>query len=1810
MGDIFDQVAKGSPPPAEDIFQQVQFQNRTQAYAGQMAEMFTRIEELQHDSEARQQYVRKYWREQGQALAKSDVKFMGEPDLASIHLLRTTPKEVMDKVQERRVIEWQKVAKNRAVGEFFKKRQQMANALWNQVHLRDPEISDQDAYKHMHQRLADYGYQPPGAGALPPLVMREGQWENEYVQGWTEFRSGVRGVAKGMYKLIHTAPKLHVMAGEAVHDWMHQDVMGAEVHGTNTYRDARHRMAIDRRYFDQYVDRGIGEIPYLPPGFDIFEIIGEQIPQFTMMAGAGQAVAAGLISKFVGRTATAASMFALETTDAYDQYMHYAVEKNGMDPRVASQIAAGGAVLYGVVAGVLETFGPFELMARQTPKTFRRVARMGIFSLAEGGTELLQALAQFKGAELLGLKELDWGQVKKALNEGVAGMIFGGLAGAGRISGQNEGQGRTAKPPQLAGPGMNIDPGDMGPAVDIPETVQRAIEEAPSAEEVDLTPEAALPTLSPEQVVDQMIEMTPEAERTDVTRVAFEANLDTLRHGQESFVEVEVPLKALEIMGVTIEEAGPKAQEYLDLDTVPPPIVAGSMEGMAQLSVVDGVHRVYAAQLRGDTTIRALIPQTDAATITAPAVIPEADIERRAGEPTVLSTAEFIEQQRVARQEWGETPEQIDEALRQDAQRMLDRAEEFGGTVEEIATRKQRAQEVIDELGRPTTEAPSVVTREGEADVETKLVKKSISLVQKKLGREGSKITDSKSLAEVGMAIAEIVGLDPEIDITWQFKTDPELVGVAGLHQKLRDGTHKITIRSGTEYKKGAIITPAIAKRKTQAGVKAGQVTPSKTNIYRIVVHELGHIAKPPIRGEAPISPRKLHHDEFVKWVEEGVRKLIGTTYVEAPAVDPLVSPYNVPMAEDAKSVPGQPEGEAPQTLGSVIKTLFADEGGYLDTAALGNAVAGGINAGTEDIGSTWRGFKALTDESAPMRRTDAGLRIMEVMDAAQSKAQAKIGEHNSKFLGAYDQLTTDEKRWLETFRDDGWTNWATLREHPDRLDAATVPQAAITLSQVSAGQQTDSAQGAINARLPQTRTEIVIGPQRGKTYKRVVGIFKPAKGGRYYRIMTPEGRSAIDNQAGPVFDALLAHHEAYPERNPDLPITAEELKKVLHGVQQSGKTKQTGSLEHTRVFKELPQAVNVKGKWVPIMECRPVNHFMASNESQWRRIAFWDVVQDRLLGPGRYQFGEYNEETGEYELSHPDNKELTDVDGLVDRLRTVLVKEEATRKHGRPEGIKRTFKRVLDNYFRQFQGGVMEEVFMGGDHHNRIVQGIGIVDRNQMSSILSFSGLWDLLQSTVSTHIVGVQNLLEAHAKVLLDPKKYAAEYQAIGAVMLRHHDYMLRKTRRELTGGVLERGVPQVLMTGAEISEKWAQTVTATAYDIWSERINGNLKDRQARELRIDLRLTDAEILEVAQGKMSDATKAKIIQNGVKTTNFLAEDPMHRGVLQNNGLLRRMVPFTSVVSGSWRAADRIVAHIKEDVGRIKRGDKEATKDLIKNLGGMLTFIVGCYGRGFVQNMLRRLITGRPLLRPEEEDDWAGTLLESLGEGAIFGPYWRLFEAAKYSGGDPSRMAVNMLPRVAIWLETLSALGGWGKYEGTAWGKRMARRGYEISPAARSVRGWHDRLVHPGRVEYQEVRSRVRLFLEEEGEVPKRGYGPTNRYYYAVFEAVRDQNDVALEKAIAGYKEWAKTEGRTSEEARTALRSALHARRPMNLREERIKKFLAGLTEAQRTMAEQQQREYMTWIDRATGQPGRRKRKIKKKRQKKQRGGDWYGTD
>lgn len=147
-------------------------------------------------------------------------------------------------------------------------------------------------------------------------------------------------------------------------------------------------------------------------------------------------------------------------------------------------------------------------------------------------------------------------------------------------------------------------------------------------------------------------------------------------------------------------------------------------------------------------------------------------------------------------------------------------------------------------------------------DIETQIVK---GVVEK----FPDPIVDQTSLEVIGKKIADALGITD--NVVWQWDTR-KTTRNQGTHWKVNDTTHKIRIRGNTEYHK------------------------NRVNLIDTIVHELGHIAKPPrysgdvgtIRTRTKTTiyhgpKRSIHYPEFKKWVKDSVASLYEETERRVP---------------------------------------------------------------------------------------------------------------------------------------------------------------------------------------------------------------------------------------------------------------------------------------------------------------------------------------------------------------------------------------------------------------------------------------------------------------------------------------------------------------------------------------------------------------------------------------------------------------------------------------------------------------------------------------------------------------------------------------------------------------------------------------------------------------------------------------------------------------------------------------------------------------------------------------------------------------
>lgn len=2135
---------------------------RQAAFVRRMDSLAKRTEELRKDSEASSRFLVSYWDDLAKAYRSQRPELRNMPlEVATATLLKDTDFATREAVRRRKLSEWETTeAPNRAVGEYLRRRTEIANAVWQQHRELYPDASTQEAMGAMHRVLAAHGFQPPGAGRLPPLVFKDGKWENQYVPVWTELKSLAGGLATGTYR-IQTGPKrIGTMIGEAVHDAIHGSDLGAEVSTSNPYR-AKRQAELLRSEQVQDIFAGFNKkenIPYLPEGFNIYSIIGEQVPQFAVTAGAGSAVRQGLVSRFLGSTAVAANMFAVETPQAYDQYMEFA-SKQGMDPRDASQVAAGGAITYGVVSGVLERVGPFELLSKNSPDTFGRLAKAAITSLTEGGTEFSQAMTQAAIAQGLDLHDIDWEAIKGAIMEGLAGAVVGGLAGAATFE-----PGETNTPPQLAGPGHTLDPALNGRATDLldqadvltrgtrPEDVRRRLQEQAQSLPADMSPSEFI--RAKERISEAELGLILEDLPANATPSQIRAQLEYAQRRMDE-AQGRSGLNEQTERGSEPAKAGKRAQTaaerpvFSDVDTkrmfrsserTGRPVavvrlavadlepfaehspagreVAGRVRGIFQKAVESNVRRSTARRFKwnldqssveGDQALVLLAGRTegDSADVVARiksdfqaglrdaglepvegpsgSILPglvwgastklagteesfdrllqsaESSMDEATAEAVPTLSREGLERpptfQAATMRSGDPTPVTVEDAAPADTVPAEQVPTEKAVSPTKLATSlqttttlsKRAAQEASKRASRVAKDAPGSATtapfatyEEGSKTLDRPnrnvwvrqtrdksnskrvlLVQWSFDLLQTEsrgsaqdqysdalyakrrgyvraddfwelpqwIGQaaynlpntdlyvvrdvdEAVRFMNEAGYGQVAFSVLDVnkslvrrvaegyagpISVGGYVDFNTEFAGLPNVVAYDTLAEFVKDQSGR-KFAKGTDYRHFAgtavqprltlsegclhkcafcvvpknlcILPPADVKRQLKSFsdldytlVYVNDKTFGQASNYTDLAkaYDVLKAQNPNFSGfiiqTTAAQMKKLDADFLkqagVRFVELGVESynddilkkqhkpattaiidsateklresgisLIPNVIIGLPQETPEsygrtltylrrnadvishVNVYNLAVYSGTeladvtqakletdidenrveKSFHEKPEvhrafaqdiyavgqelldkpalGNLPPSneivvdaekqgiLWGGVKSLLSDESGALDVDGFGRVITGGLQGAAEEGAVLSGGVQALIlDESGPLQRTKTGEFAVSLIDEAEARHRLMRGRLLQQFDDALADMNTATRHkvlaWMNSLQDDGDTNWKTLLEHPERLDRASVPPEIQPVAAAYLNMQEVTGKAAEDAGLPQLARKRNEDGSTSFAARR----FKRAQSGKYFRSYTRDGQEALRYQRGPVWDALIAWLIEHPDRNPGLSTDAIELRRQLSGLRRSGATKKAGSLEYVRVFDDLPVSLRVGDRWVNLLTRDPRAHFMLALESQSRRIALWDTAQ-RMLLP---RYGTFDEDSGEIVYRTPRTPPgVNDVDGLIDNLRS-----DVARGSTRPGRDERLFNRMLSNYQRVNLGGVMENYLVDlGD--SRLAELATAIDRSVTAGVLSLAPIWDIFNPIRTAPAVGFRGFLRGYGNslvtILTNPRKFSAEYEALGAVIDSHRDWTIH--RDTWFHDVFVKDIPQALMTLGAFSERRSQFIVARTYDLWVQKLNQNrrMTPADARFLKRHLRLTDSQVYEIASGSMTEATRAKVLQNSVNTISGLPEARHRKGAVQNHPVGKFLFRFLSVTNSVARGAVRHTGDVAEDVrsmthARTREARVAAAERLANSGWRLLAFVASVAGSGFLQRYARRAASGRPLIDPDDPESWTGLLAESMAEGGIFGPFYRMFEAARYSRGDLYRVPANLIFPLAVTTEVGMALLGLNQYDGTPFSRRLESLGVRYTPVWKAARGWWARATYPTREDYYQTRKLSRVFNEKLGRKPEPGMGPKNFHYLVIFEAVRDSDKPALLERLDAYKSWAKSEGLSAEEARLRLRASLESRSPISVPRKNQAEFLGGLSPANRIMAKTAEENYQKITDSITHPIGRpvRPRRANMPKPVSRLTGDWYNA-
>lgn len=883
-----------------------------------------------------------------------------------------------------------------------------------------------------------------------------------------------------------------------------------------------------------------------------------------------------------------------------------------------------------------------------------------------------------------------------------------------------------------------------------------------------------------------------------------------------------------------------------------------------------------------------------------------------------------------------------------------------------------------------------------------------------------------------------------------------------------------------------------------------------------------------------------------------------------------------------------------------IASARLGDRSGHIDAAML-NALLVGVPGMAGEAGRIGaRLHRGLIDQGAVLRAASTqGSQALDFYQAAHNLRSQMSGRWFSWFYA--DALHTLPRRkrgkllrWMDTLREDGQTNWSTFLEHPDRMAGETLPAGAEIVREGFLKGYREAGLRSETERLPQMKYKV--GPKGGVST--VLGAFKRAATPRYARHLTTAGRSAFQNRTGETWDAVVEWLSEHPDRNPGIPGSSKEIEAYVADREQEleaatlklGATRKARSFAHVRLFQELPVAVTTaSGKVVEIQLRKPIAHIQTSFLEQASQLALWQLAREELLP----MYGRYQKDTGM--LIYPlgaEALELMDAEGLIERLRNTVVRGARVD----PAAARKAFDTTHDNYTGPNFTGRTDEMLSTFDDTT-----LGRVATTPLiwakAGVLSLSGLYDLIDWTKAlpgTGLRGLRGFFKAQAQVAAHPTTYAAEYRAMGVLPTLHNAWTVY--RNTAGSDILRGGVTRTLMRGAQATEHWKQFSIAKMHDEWLSWFPehpGRISKAQADYMRNILRLTPTDIAAINAGEMTPRIRAKALQNAVNSIAGLTEAAINKGMLQNSMIWRFLVPFTSVVSGTTRLLAGMGRGLASNVRIIMAKNQPqgakvaAAKALVGGLSRVLMLVAAIAGTGFLQTLLRRIAKARPLVDPEDPKTWEKMFAEALAEGGVWGPYGRLIDAYLYSDGDLRLMLPNLSFPLATIAEFATAVIGWGPYQDTDWTKRLQRLGTRYFQVYSVAQNWLDRVAYPDRQRMAVARKYVRVWRTEQGEDVEYPRGRRNRYYYAIYEAIRDGDDEALRKAKIAYKAWAREKGRTLSDARQDLGKSLNSYRPINLNPKRRKAFLKWLPEDKRNDIEDIDRHYRRAIKKATRKPG-----------------------
>ena len=841
------------------------------------------------------------------------------------------------------------------------------------------------------------------------------------------------------------------------------------------------------------------------------------------------------------------------------------------------------------------------------------------------------------------------------------------------------------------------------------------------------------------------------------------------------------------------------------------------------------------------------------------------------------------------------------------------------------------------------------------------------------------------------------------------------------------------------------------------------------------------------------------------------------------PGTPPIVTPQEpVTTLATRPKPPAVPGPERGLVTRPVVKPPATPPPGFLadETGSLNLGAIGKL--GSKAIRGIVNLGNAVTGEMAfTVSHVPAGKNFVGRLDNISVRGAMLTGPIENMAMEAVGKLSRDDMRWLKATSDMGYSNIQRLTEDtPDGPLEVPNPEIQAVVD-------------AYDSMLDITGKEAVRVNMKVRTPDGRVIDFKQAREGRWLRNLLPDARQALMQGSGPLFDSI-ATTVARDNEGLDL-RQAEEFLREWVGPKS---VRKVGHLEQLRAIRYLPSAVMMGNSEVMIQELNPYKAIVNSARKQARRIYMVEEFEQGIEG------------------------EPTEID----RLRAEYQKQGGNTRN-------------FDDLIAVFEGRPFKRVF--GDPRNPIARALNTVDRLIATAQTSLSVVPNIPQTLILVpKYVGEVRYLKAIKEVLKHPKQTAAQLTMMGAMNRAFLDLTVRPGYMPedivaAFGGLVSRA------TGLEAMSQFNNAVAGIGFvqlaDSWRD---GGISSGDKAAAK-DLRLTPAEISEVNAGRMTDFIRAKIVQNGVKITQFITEDPHRKSLLQNIPALNKLFAYNSYGIGTTKASIRTV---RESFNALKPGATAVQRG--KAAHRLYLFLLGATTAGTIALMLRRAVKGQPIVR--EDETLRGLITRGLWESALLGPAQRMQDSYEF-GGSIEKAAIGISPKIAAGIELLKALRGEGK-----WGEFSASdRAWELTkkqaPVVRAMENWWRKLRYPQITTYNKVRSMASVYRPSESKIRDISINPV---YYNVHQAILRDEPEELKVAMEEFYRWAKEpkkdrpDGWDDKEARRNLRSALSSRRPVNFGYAAYREFLGSLPQGKQDMVAMAQAQYTVAMDQVTLTP------------------------